>query len=159
MCAAQVTLLHTPTNVNTVYVPRTELLAFIAIQQWVQQHLGLPLPLLDGSFVLVHTNNLHAAHNTAGAVLQQDASHTQDGSSTSLQHTNSPRAMAAAIPWRLRQVSAVEVAPSGDPADATVVLVGGDRVAAGQVGPLQQDNGHMDGDEPAQLQDVVDYQV
>jgi hypothetical protein len=147
----QVTLLHTPTNVNTVYVPRTELLAFIAIQQWVQQHLGLPLPLLDGSFVLVHTNNLHVCESPG--VPQRDP-HMQDGSSSNLQH-----ATAAAIPWRLRQVSGVEVAPSGDPADATVVLVGGDRVAAGQVGPLQQDNGHMDGDEPAQLQDVVDYQV
>lgn len=50
------------------------------------------------------------------------------------------------IPWRLRQVSAVEVSAGVDPEDATVLLVGGERLRAGAV-------------LTSLLTDVQDYQV
>jgi hypothetical protein len=89
--------------------------------------LNIKLPFLKGMFVMVPSDNLQ----------QQQQQQCGDVNSSTL---------AAAIPWQLRQVSAVEVAPSGDPADATVLLVGGDRVRAGAV-------------YQGLLQDVQDYQV
>jgi hypothetical protein len=86
----------------------------VKVQQFVTAHLGIKLPLLNGTFALVPTAQLAASNSNDGSSLPAAA-------------------MATAIPWRLRQVSAVEVAPGGDPADATVVLVGGDRVRAGAV--------------------------
>lgn len=97
-------LLPTPANLNPIHVPRSDLLQFLRVQQWVEVHLSTKLPLLNGMFVLVSSGDL------------QQQQHCSDS-----------------IPWRLRQVSAVEVASHGDPADATVVLVGGDRVRAGAV--------------------------
>lgn len=82
----------------------------VAVQQWVQDRLSLKLPLLDGAFLLALSTALTAP------------------------------ATSAAIPWRLRQIAAVEAGPQGSyPESATVVLVGGDRVAAGDVGrgPLE----------------------
>jgi hypothetical protein len=78
---------------------------FVAVQQWVQDRLGLKLPLLDGAFCLVPSTALTALAPAA----------------------------AAAIPWRLRQIAAIEPGPVGGyPESAVVVLVGGARVAAGE---------------------------
>jgi hypothetical protein len=116
---------------QTVYLPQPELLQFISIQQSIAAHLGMQLQLLEGMFVLV-----------ASAQMQLSRFESQQawviGSSSS--------AVAAAIPWRLRQISSVEVAPNGNPTDATVVLVGGDRVRAGA-------------SHDAQLADVPDHEV
>ena len=79
--------------------------------------LHIQLPLLHGLFVLVSSTDLQ---DTTGSAQQAYGS----------AHA---AAIATAIPWRLRQISAVEVAPGIDPANATVVLVGGDRVRAGAV--------------------------
>lgn len=77
----------------------------VAVQHWVQDRLSLKLPLLDGAFLLAPSTALTAP------------------------------AAAAAIPWRLRQIAAVEAGSKGSyPESATVVLVGGDRLAAGDVG-------------------------
>jgi butyrate kinase len=110
-------LLPTPTNLSTIQLPLSDLLHFIRVQQWVHKTLHTQLPLLHGLFVLVGSMDLQ---ETTGSAQQAYSSvHAA--------------AIAAAIPWRLRQISAVEVAPGVDPADATVVLVGGDRVRAGAV--------------------------
>jgi hypothetical protein len=71
-------------------------------------------------FVLVPSSSLQAEQ-------QQQQQCQADGTDSD------GSAMATAIPWRLRQVLSVEVAPGGDPADATVVLEGGDKVRAGAV--------------------------
>lgn len=103
-----------------MHVPGEDLLFLIAVQQWVQSSMSIKLPLLDGVFVLVPS-----------AQLQQPAG---------------CGAPPAAAPWRLRQVLAVEAAPGVDPADATLVLVGGQRVRAGAV-------------KQGQLAETPDYQV
>jgi hypothetical protein len=123
----QTLLLPTPCNIDPIHVPGEDLLALIKVQQHILTHLRLKLPLLNGMFVLVPT-------------AQQAAPSNGSGSSTSSSLT------ATAIPWRLRQISAVEVAPGGEAADATVVLVGGDRVCAGAV-------------REGLLAEVQDYQV
>ncbi len=112
VCLLQELLLPTPTNLNPIHVPGSDLLQFLRVQQWIQQHLGTNLPLLNGMFVLVPTAHLQQQQEEQGSI----------GS-----------ALAASIPWRLRQMVGVQVAPGDDPADATVVLVGGDRVRAGAV--------------------------
>jgi hypothetical protein len=108
-------LLPTPTNINPVHIPKEDLLSFIAVQQWVQASLGIQVPLLNSVFVLVPSTQLPACAEQA-----------------------------AAVPWRLRQVLAVEAAPGVDPADATVVLVGKQRLRAGAVkeGQLFEAQGH-----------------
>lgn len=110
----------TATNLQTVYLAQQELLRFVGVQQSVATHLDMQVPLLAGMFVLVPSAQLQQQ-------LPPDLQAALPGSGDS-------SAVAAAIPWRLRQVAAVEVAPGVDPADATVVLVGGDRVRAGAVG-------------------------
>ena len=103
-------LLPTPTNINPLHLPRDDLLAFVRVQQWVADNLAITLPLLSGMFVLVPSAALLSSPDSAVA--------------------------APIIPWRLRQVLCVEVsAGAADPADATLVLVGGDRLAAGAVRP------------------------
>ena len=116
-------LLPTPTNINPVHLPRSNLLHFVALQCWVGSNLGMQLPLLNGMFVLVPSNT----QQPVSKILQAACNYSPTESSAI------DTAACAAIPWRLRQVSAVEVAPGVDPADATVVLVGGDRVRAGAV--------------------------
>jgi hypothetical protein len=82
--------------------------------------LGVTMSLLEGMLVLVPSSSLQQQQVQQ---LGQDSNGSgSDGS-----------ALAAAIPWSLRQILSVEVAPIGDPADATVVLVGGGRVRAGAV--------------------------
>jgi hypothetical protein len=110
-------LLPTPTNLSTIQLSLSDLLHFIRVQQWVHKTLHIQLPLLHGLFVLVSSTDLQ---DTTGSAQQAYGS----------AHA---AAIATAIPWRLRQISAVEVAPGIDPANATVVLVGGDRVRAGAV--------------------------
>jgi hypothetical protein len=107
--------LPTPANLNAIHVPGSDLLQFLRLQQWVATNLRMKLPLLNGMFVLVPSCALH----------KQQCGFISSGADSSK--------VAAAIPWCLRQVSGVELAPSGDPADATVVLVGGGRVHAGAV--------------------------
>ena len=120
-CVLQEVLLPTPTNLNPIHIPGSDLLQFLAVQQWVAAKLGVRLPLLNGMFVLVPA--------------------------ASLQHSEADSSAAcAAIPWRLRQVSAAELPAGGDLANATVVLVGGDRLRAGAV--------HM-----GLLADVQDHEV
>jgi hypothetical protein len=100
-------LLLTAANVSPLHVPADDLLHFVAVQQWVQDTLNVQLPLLNGAFVLV----------PSPALKQPAQSASTD-----------------AIPWRLRQVAGVKLGPVGsDPAAATVVLVSGDSVAAGNV--------------------------
>jgi hypothetical protein len=124
-------LLPTSVNLQTVYLPQRELLQFINVQQSIAAQLLMQLQLLEGMFVLVPSAQLQLS-----LFESQQAGISCSNSSV----------VAAAIPWRLRQVSAVEVALGGDPADATVVLVGGDRVRAGAV-------------HEAQLADVPDREV
>ena len=83
----------------------------IRMQQWVEEQTGLCLQLLTGAYVLVEAAGLQ-------------------GSATA------PAAAAAlgAIPWRLRQVVAVEsTGPAQSAAAAVLVLSGGHRVCAGEV--------------------------
>jgi hypothetical protein len=124
---AQELLLPTPANLNPIHVPRSDLLQFLRVQQWVEANLHLKLPLLNGMFALVPSGSLQQQ--------QRGCSGSSDSST-----------MAARTTCCLRQVSAVEVSPGVDPADATVVLVGGDRVRAGAV-------------HEGQLADVPDHQV
>jgi hypothetical protein len=125
----QALLLPTPVNLNPIHVPSGDLLHFIGVQQFIAAQLGIKLPLLNGTFVLVPTAQLRQQPSQQLQAGGLGSSSNVNGSSSG----SDSSAMAAAIPWRLRQVSAVEVAPIGDPADATVVLVGGDRVRAGAV--------------------------
>jgi hypothetical protein len=105
---------------------------FITVQQWLAATLDVAQPLLQGMFVLVPADQL------------------QQQLPRELQSCNNSddvlAAVAASIPWRLRQMSCVEVCPGVDPADATVVLVGGERVRAGAV-------------KQGQLAEAQDYQV
>jgi hypothetical protein len=117
----QTLLLPTPFNISPIYVSREDLLAFVEAQQYVAAHLGISLPLLIGTFLLVPSAQLEAPVFSSGS----NDNTTGSASGNSI--------LAAAIPWRLRQVLAVVPAPSGDPADATVVLVGGQGVSAGAV--------------------------
>jgi hypothetical protein len=123
-------LLPTPTNITPIHIPGCDLLQYVQLQQSVAALLNIKLPFLKGMFVLVPSDNLQQQQ-------RQQQQYCGDVSSSGV---------AAAIPWRLRQVSSVEVAPGVDPADATVVLVGGDRVGAGAV-------------YQGLLQNVQDYQV
>jgi hypothetical protein len=45
-------LLPTPTNLSPIFLPGQDLLQFIRVQQWVRIHLGIKLPLLQGTCVL-----------------------------------------------------------------------------------------------------------
>lgn len=113
-------LLLTAANVSPLHVPADDLLHFVAVQQWVHNILKVQLPLLNGAFVLVPSPALEQTAHSAAA---------------------------DAFPWRLRQVAGVKLGPVGsDPAAATVVLVGGDSVAAGDVCS-------------SALDEVQDYQV
>jgi hypothetical protein len=123
LSAVQEPLLPTPTNINPVHLPRSDLLHFVALQSWVSTNLNMQLPLLNGMFVLVPSST----QQSMSKVLQAACGYSPTESSAFV------ATVCATIPWRLRQVSSVEVAPNGDPADATVVLVGGDRVRAGAV--------------------------
>jgi len=145
--------LPTPTNINTIHVAREDLLAFIAVQQWLNQHLGLELPLLEGCWVLVRSADLQ--HCSAAAAAEPsgskaDQQHMQaalkSGFDRSTMDGSTAAAVSAVVPWRVRQVQAVEVAPGVDPADATLLLVGGERVAARDLGPQE-------------LHEIQDYQV
>lgn len=79
----------------------------VGVQQWGQDRLSLKLPLLDGAFLLVPSTALTAPGTAATA---------------------------AAIPWRLRQIAAVEAGPQGSYPESATVVLGGDRLAAGDVG-------------------------
>jgi len=165
--AAQEHLLPTPTNINTIHVPRTELLNLISAQQWLLDHLGLSAPLLDGCFVLVPSVDLQ--HDTALLPAQQPPEtqpqggdplfrmgSAQSGSSNSRQQISSSAGgslpplpeVCCATPWCLRQVAAVELTAGGcsDPRDVVLLLRGGGRVKAGWVSPDT-------------LKDVAQYQV
>jgi hypothetical protein len=125
-------LLPTPTNINPIHLSADDLVHFITVQQWLAATLDAVPPLLQGMFVLV----------AAQQQQQQPESQACNNSSDDVL-----AAVAAAIPWRLRQVSRVEVCPGVDPADATVVLVGGERVRAGAVkqGQLAEAQDHQVG--------------
>ncbi len=120
-----------------MHLPRDDCIHFIQLQQWLATHLGMTVPLLDGMFVLVPSAQLQQQQQHQGADGLPDFGVGGRSDSSRL---------AAAVPWRLRQVSRVEVAPGGDPAEATVVLVGGDRVRAGAV-------------REGQLEEVPDHEV
>jgi hypothetical protein len=113
------------------------------VQQWAGKQLKVQLPLLlKGVFLLVGSLDLQQFIEAPTPAQQQQQQQQRSllGSSTS------SNAVAAAAPWRLRQVSRVEVCPGVDPADTTVVLVGGERVRAGAV-------------KQGQLAEAQDYQV
>lgn len=125
-------LLPTPTNINTIYLSNHSLQGFIRVQQWVASNLSINLPLLDGSFVILPRNGLHEPqiptaelHTACNLKCCSNSGHSGGNSNDS--------GSAAVLPWRLCQVKAVEVAPGVDPADATLMLVGGERVAAALV--------------------------
>lgn len=149
----QESLLPTPTNINTIHVPGEDLLAFIAVQQWLHQHLGLELPLLEGCWVLVRSADLQSCSAAAAAEPSGSKAgqhHMQvalrPGFDSSTINGNTAAALSAVVPWRLRQVKAVQVAPGVDPADATLLLVGGERVTARDLGTQE-------------LHETQDYQV
>lgn len=83
-------------------MPRDELLAVVATQQWLQQHMGQDLQLLGGIFVLVPSPDLQAAGASSDSVSGNNAA--------------SGAAMCAAVPWRLRQVLGVAAPAGADPA-------------------------------------------
>jgi len=148
-------LLPTPTNINPIHLPGDDLLNFVGVQQWVRDTLHISLPLLDGMYVLVPSNSLQqplpCTQNTACGLCRTGGTHSSSPAADPVGRPAAPAAVCPAIPWRLRQVLRVELAPadsssSSDPADAIVVLVGGGRVRAGDVSP-------------ALLADTADYQV
>lgn len=77
-----------------------------------------------------------------GVVLVQQA----DPRSSSPTSSSGSSSAAAAIPWHLRKLSEVHPAPCGDPAEAVLLLVGGDTCRAGDVFK-------------GRLKDVQDYEV
>jgi hypothetical protein len=120
-------LLPTPNNINPVHLKGSDLLAFIHVQQWVGDKMRVRLPLLHGMFVLVPSAALQQQQQQP----QPESSGRNGGSSDG--GSSNPPAPAAAFPWQLRQIAAVEAGPGTQPRDATVVLVGGERVAAAAV--------------------------
>jgi len=150
-------LLPTPTNINPIHLPGDDLLNFVGVQQWVRDTLHISLPLLDGMYVLVPSSSLQqplpSTQHAACGLCSTGGTHSNSLAADPVARPAAPAAVCPAIPWRLRQVLRVELAPtdsssssSSDPADATVVLVGGGRVRAGDVSP-------------ALLADTADYQV
>jgi hypothetical protein len=155
-------LLPTPTNVDVMHVPRGDCEVIVAVQQWLQEHLGICSPLLQGCWVSVRTADLQqqqqqqralavgcsagppvpASNESSGPQHMQpaQASTGPDCESSSTAGAAAAAAAAAAadesaaIPWRLRQVKTVQVAPGVDPADATVELVGGESVLLRDLG-------------------------
>jgi len=114
-----------PININTIHIPGDDLLHFIRVQQWVQAQLRFNLPLLKGVVVAAPAADLQQLPPQELLAAHGDNSGSTDAAVAA--------AVSAMIPWRLRQVSAVDVAPHVDPADAVLVLVGGSRVRAGAV--------------------------
>jgi hypothetical protein len=93
----------------------------------------MTVPLLNGVFVLVSAADLT---DTAQDIHAASTGVSDSGTTSSvpgLQPNGCVSAAAAAIPWRLRQVAAVQLHADRDPADATLLLVGGGRVRAGAV--------------------------
>lgn len=82
--------------------------SILEVQQWVAQNMAVKLELLGGMNVLVRSAQL------------QEAAASSD----------STAAVADAIPLRLRQILQVEAAAGADLENATVVLVGGQRLCA-----------------------------
>jgi hypothetical protein len=135
-------LLPTPTNINPIHLSADDLLVFVKVQQWLAAKLQYVQPLLQGLFVLAPAADLQQQLLPGSEAECGAAAATACSDSSGAVHV----AAAAAVPWRLRQVSCVEVCPGDDPADATVVLVGGERVRAGAV-------------KQGQLAEAQDYQV
>lgn len=99
-------MLPTPTNINTIHVPGDELLNFIAVQQWVQDKFGSPLPLLNGGFVLVPSRNIP---ELCSREVMAACGYGGGGGRGSSSSSSFAAAVAEVIPWRLRQVEGVEV--------------------------------------------------
>jgi hypothetical protein len=121
-------LLPTPTNVNTIHVPGDELLSFIRVQQWVQAECKTALPLVSGAFVLV---------SSADVPEPPCSRELMDACGYGANSGAFCRAVANCVPWRLRQIEAVEVGPPGqqEPGEAKVLLQGGGCVKASSVSP------------------------
>jgi hypothetical protein len=126
----QEVLLPTPTNVNTVHVPGSELPSFISTQQWLQETCDTRLSILTGSFVLVRSKDLPELCSR-DVIENCGFGRGSSGGSSSKSFAN---AVAEAIPWRLRQIEAVRVAPGAAPQDAEIYLQGGGRVPASAIG-------------------------
>lgn len=126
-CAApaQEVLLPTPTNVNTIHVPGDELLNFIRVQQWVEDKCKSPLPLLNGAFVLVSSRDIP---ELCSKDIQDACGYGRSSSSRSF-----VRAVGENIPWRLRQIEAVEAGSGSEPGQALLLLEGGGCVKASMV--------------------------
>jgi hypothetical protein len=120
---AQEVLLPTPTNVNTIHVPGDELLNFIHVQQWVEGKCKSPLPLLNGAFVLVSSRDIPE-------LCSKDI---QDACGYGRNSRSFVRAVGEHIPWRLRQIEAVEVGADSEPGQALLLLVGGGCVKTSMV--------------------------
>jgi hypothetical protein len=142
-------LLPTPTNLNPIHVPRSDLLQFLRVQQWVEANIRVKLPLpKNGAFELVYAGNLQQQQCSDSIPMKLPL---LNGMFVLVPAANLRQQQCSdSIPWRLRQIASVEVVPNGDPADATVVLVGPgldkDRVRAGAV-------------REGLLSEVQDYQV
>jgi hypothetical protein len=113
-------------------MPGEDLIDLIRVQQSVQDKLFMTVPLLDGVYVLASAADLPdtVQEFSAASTGIRDSSRTTAGLPSSRVNF---AAAAAAIPWRLRKVAAVLIHPSKDPANATLLLVGGGRVRAGAV--------------------------
>lgn len=93
----------------------------------------MTVPLLNGVFVLVSAADLTDTAQDIHAASTGVSDSGRTSSVLGLQPSGCMSAAAAAIPWRLRQVAAVQLHADRDPADATLLLVGGGRVRAGAV--------------------------
>lgn len=134
----QEVLLPTPTNVNTIHVPGDELLNFIRVQQWVQEECKTKLPLVSGAFVLVSSRDVPD---------RPCSRELMDGCGYGANSGAFCRAVADCVPWRLRQIEAVEVGgPGQEPGEAQVLLQGGGCIKASSVSTDA-------------LADMPDYQV
>jgi hypothetical protein len=155
-------LLPTQRNITALYLPGSDLQSIIRTQQWLQHSIDqIELPIVHGTFVLVSTAGLNPIPSQDQ---DTDLAGFRPTSSTSTSHDMTsargdvsdsasdsirigPADCAAMLPpWRLRQVAAVRVGPGMAPADAQVVLVGGQRVRAGAVADVM-------------LKDVADVEV
>lgn len=133
----------TPTNINVIHVAGDELIAFIKVQQWVEEMCGFALPLLSGIFVLVSSNDVP---ELSSKDVMESCGYGKRGGSSGGGSSSFAKDVANVIPWRLRQVEQVEVKPGEAAERARLLLEGGGCVEASQV---RADT----------MADVADYEV
>lgn len=131
----QTLVLPIPFNLDTLYLPMDLVLLLVKVQEFLSSTMGFDKVIVNKGFVLTHQ-----AHPRNSERRLWDTS--SSGSSSVLAARRA--AVAAAIPLRLRQVAAVEFKTGAKPAEAVLVLVGGDTVRVGDIyeGPLSEVQDH-----------------